>query len=73
MTETMKRIDLSGDLDQGGSLDDLAITGDHIKMLRIERMSDGSCWGRIYTNDGPDIVLGWSAQKNKLRMDARND
>jgi hypothetical protein len=42
-------------------------------MLRIERMSDGTCWGRIYMNDGPDIVLGWSAGKYKLDMDVRHD
>jgi hypothetical protein len=77
MTTTMadmRRIDLErGDLETGGDLDDLAISGEHIKLLRIERMSDHSAWGRIYMNDGRDVVLRFGVGKGKLVMTAEGE
>ena len=72
---SMRRIDMDegSSLEHGGDLDDLAISGDHISLLRIERMSSGSCWGRIYMKDGGDIVLGWSAERGKLAVSAEAD
>lgn len=75
MTETMRRIDFTtGDLSTCGALDDLAISGDQIKLLRIERMSDDTAWGRIYMNDGKDVVIWFSvAKRRSLIITAEND
>ena len=74
MTDTVRRIDFStGDLASGGDLDDLAITGDQIQMLRIERMSSGTAWGRIYMNDGRDVVLRIYVEKRSLAITAEEE
>lgn len=51
------------DMDEGTSihLDDLAISGDLIQMVRIERMSDGVVWGAIYLKDKREITLHFKA------------
>ena len=56
-----------------GDLDDLAISGDQIKMLRLERMSGSSAWGRIHMIDGRDIVLRFSVAKRSLVITAEED
>lgn len=72
--EKVARIDLDdGDLWSGGALDDLAISGDLIQMLRLERMDTGVFWGRIYMKDGPDYVLGFHIEKHALKADIRHD
>ena len=71
---SMHRVDFkSGDLQDGGDLDDLAIAGDLIEMVRVERMSDNSCWGMIYMKDGQHIRLSWSSSKGKLAITAESD
>ena len=68
------RVDFkSGDLQSGGDLDDLAISGDLIEMVRVERMSGDSCWGMIYMKDGQHIRLSWSSSKGKLAITAESD
>lgn len=72
--ESTKRIDFeSGDLTTGGDLDDLVITGDQIRALHIERMSDVSVWGRIDLHDGSAVVLNFYVEKRSLRMTAEED
>jgi hypothetical protein len=74
MTDPVRRIDFTtGDLSTGGDLDDLAISGDQIKMLRLERMSGSSAWGRIHMIDGRDIVLRFSVAKRSLVITAEED
>lgn len=60
----MCRIDMDGDTDL---LDDLAISGDHIKLLRLEDMGEGF-WGRVYMHDGSDIVLSIGAKRNRVSV-----
>jgi hypothetical protein len=68
------RVDFKfGDLQSGGDLDDLAISGDLIEMVRVERMSGDSCWGMIYMKDGQHIRLSWSSSKGKLAITAESD
>lgn len=72
--EKVERVDLDGgDLDSGGSLDDLAISGELINMLRLERMDTGVFWGRIYMKNGPDYVLGFHVSKRALMAEIRHD
>lgn len=74
MTDTARRIDFTtGDLSTGGALDDLAISGDQIKLLRLERMSNDTAWGRIYMNDGRDVVLRFYVAKRSLVITAEED
>lgn len=74
MDEKHERIDLdSGSLEKGGALDDLSISGEAIDLLRLERMGDGTFWGRIYMNEGPDLVLGFYVKGRKLIADIRHD
>lgn len=61
---SMCRIDMDGDTDL---LDDLAISGDHIKLLRLEDMGEGF-WGRIYMHDGSDIVLSIGAKRRRVSV-----
>jgi len=70
MTDTVRRIDFSSGGLISGDLDDLAISGDQIKMLRLERMSGDSAWGRIYMNDGQDVVLRFCVAKRSLVITA---
>lgn len=68
------RIDYDDYPAQGDQLDDLAISGDEIEFVQIERMSDGVCWGRIEIKNGRSVVLCWSAEKrNQLSIAARED
>jgi hypothetical protein len=74
VTPNTKRIDLeSGSLDDGGRLDDMAISGDMIELVHIEMMDDDACWGRIDLKDGSAIVLWWTAKKSKLIVTVSND
>ena len=55
------------DYDDGSdtALDDLAIGGDHVHMVRLERM-DGDCfWGCIYMRDGRTLRLSFGANKGR--------
>lgn len=61
---SMCRIDMDGDTDL---LDDLAISGDHIKLLRLEDMGEGF-WGRVYMHDGSDIVLSIGAKRSRVSV-----
>lgn len=64
MTETAKvRIDCEDDTD---ALDDLAIDGSAIRMLRLERLSDCTFWGAIHMNDGTIQRMTIGADGGKL-------
>jgi hypothetical protein len=54
------RVDFEAD---GASLDDVAIGGEHIHLLRLEDMGEGSFWGRITLKDGRALVLSFYAEK----------
>lgn len=58
------------DLDSKGGLDDLAISGDLITMVRLERMDKGGFWGAVYFRDGRDLRMWFSADKGKLAVSA---
>jgi hypothetical protein len=62
----MCRIDCETGDASDGALDDLAITGDQIDMLRLERMSDDTFWGAIHMKDGTGYTLKIWAEKRKL-------
>ena len=51
----------------GGNLDDLAISGEQIELLRLARMDDSTAWGRIYMRDGSFYELTVSA-RTKLAL-----
>lgn len=57
------------DTDEKG-LDDLAISGELIEMLRLERMADNHFWGRVYMRDGNHIELGIYAKRQRISIDA---
>lgn len=57
------------DFDRNG-LDDLAIGGDLISMLRLERMSGNSFWGAVYMRDGRSLRLSFNIEKRSLRVTA---
>ncbi len=61
--EPMRRIDL----DEEGELDDLAIDGSLVKMVRLERMAGNSFWMRLYMHDGDDFVLWLTTAKSLIR------
>lgn len=50
------------DLDEGGALDDVVIK--NVETFRMERMSAGRFWIRLYRKDGKDIVFWLSASEN---------
>ncbi len=54
------RIDMKDD-----SLDDLAISGDMIAGLRMERMSADHIWGRVDLVDGRSFVLSFGPEPKK--------
>lgn len=54
------RIDFEKD---GWHMDDIAIGGDHIHMLRLEDMGNGSFWGCIMLKDGRELRLNFYAEK----------
>jgi len=67
-----RRIDFEkGDLDSAGEVDDLAISGSEIQMLRLERMDTGHVWGAIYFNDGSEVRLSFHS-KGRLSMTAES-
>ena len=54
------------DFEKGDALDDLAIGGDHVHMVRLERMDGGYFWGCIYLRDGRTLRLSFGAKARKL-------
>lgn len=68
MSAVIERIDL----DDNG-LDDLAISGELIEMLRLERMGPGHFWGRIYMKDGNHVEMTFWAKRSKLSVTAERD
>lgn len=56
------------DLDKNGDLDDLAISGEFIQMLRLERIDSDYMWGRIYLKDGNEIELSFGVSKKSLSV-----
>ena len=66
-----ERLVLRVDFEDGGfALDDLAIGGDLIHMLRLERMSGDSVWGKVYLRDGRSLRLSLHIEKRSLKMNA---
>lgn len=65
------RIDFeNGDLESAGDLDDLAIAGEEITMLRLERMDPNHFWGSVALKDGTEIRLSIWSSKGKLSFTA---
>lgn len=57
------RVDFEAD---GYALDDLAIGGAHIHLLRLEDMGDGAFWGAIHLKDGRTLTLSFYAERKGL-------
>ena len=64
MSEMVERIDFERD---GESVDDLAISGDLVSMVRLERMSGTSVWGAVYMKDGRQFTI-WLTSGRSLRF-----
>lgn len=54
------------DFEKGAALDDLAIGGDHVHMVRLERMGAGEFWGCVYMKDGRTLRLSFGAKGRKI-------
>lgn len=67
--DLVERVDATRriDLDEEGELDDLAIDGSLVKMVRLERLSGNSFWMRLYMHDGNDLVLSLHTNKALVR------
>ena len=58
------------DFEKADELDDLAIGGDLIRMVRLERMAGNHFWGAIYMRDGRDLRLSFWVEKRSLAVTA---
>jgi hypothetical protein len=63
------------DFDDSGPprLDDLAIGGDHIELLRLERMNRNHFWGEVTLRDGRRLRLSFWAPKGRLDVIAEEE
>ncbi len=43
--------------------DDIAISGDLVQMVRLERMENDTFWGAIHLRDGRSLTLSFHASK----------
>lgn len=53
---------------KGDELDDIAIGGDNIHLLRLERMDGNDWWGCIYLKDGRSLRLSFYVEKRSLSV-----
>jgi len=60
------------DNDDQGELDDVAVS--HVSMFRMEWMSDGCVWIRLYRDQkGKDDLVFWLNSKGKIKGKAEYD
>ena len=51
-------------------VDDIAISGDLVRMVRLERMSADAFWGAIHMHDGRSLTFYFHAKARRLEASA---